>query len=145
MSRCLFVFALFNLQGTELAGRFAVSLLTLPHLLPFVKNFFQVFSNFFFVVFVRLCSRKSLAYISRSTYICQALFSTFLKNFSHEKIPRLSRGIWGINRYHSAGRSRRHFSYRPLRSSRRYPHRGMQRSYDPAGSSAELPLLWSWA
>ena len=48
----LFVFALFNLQGTA-AFRSRVSLLILARRLPFVKNFFQVFSNFnlFRVVF----------------------------------------------------------------------------------------------
>jgi len=41
----LFVFALFNLQGT--ARCLAVSFYMLPHPSIFVKNFFQVFSNFF--------------------------------------------------------------------------------------------------
>ena len=36
---------LFNLQGT---GAHAVSLLILTHQFPFVKNFFLLFSNFFF-------------------------------------------------------------------------------------------------
>ncbi|MBQ9842666.1 MAG: hypothetical protein IJO31_00770, partial [Oscillospiraceae bacterium] len=46
----LFVFALFNLQGTS---RFALrrSLLILAHPIQFVKNFFQVFSTFFSAVF----------------------------------------------------------------------------------------------
>ena len=44
--RCyLFVFTLFNLQGTG-AFRLAVSLLSLPYLLPVVKNFFLLFSTF---------------------------------------------------------------------------------------------------
>ena len=42
----LFVFALFNLQGTEPLSALAVSLHILAHLSEFVKYFFQVFQNF---------------------------------------------------------------------------------------------------
>jgi len=59
----LFVFALFNLQGTERAPACAVSLFNLAQLFPFVKNFFHFSSNFF-----SFCARprllpKALVYI----------------------------------------------------------------------------------
>jgi len=44
----LFVFALFNLQGTY-ALRSAVSLIILAHHTNLVKKFFLFFTNFFFV------------------------------------------------------------------------------------------------
>ena len=48
VQRALFVFALFNLQGTDFVPRQgAVNSVILARRLSFVKNFFQVLSNFF--------------------------------------------------------------------------------------------------
>ena len=59
----------------------AVSFCILPHSVSFVKNFFQVFSNFFEVF--RLASlAQQLIYISTSAFICQVLFSGIFKFLS---------------------------------------------------------------
>ena len=59
----------------------AHSFCILSHSVSFVKNFFQVFSNFSEVFFAR-CSREQLRYVSISSRICQALFSSFCKFLS---------------------------------------------------------------
>ena len=53
---------------------FADSFCILPHLISFVKNFFQVFSNFFDLWFRSLLGEQ-LRYVSTFGFICQALFS----------------------------------------------------------------------
>ena len=79
----LFVFALFNLQGT--AVRFAANLNMLPQRKPFVKIFFHLFW-----VFSVVCGPSSrfltpfigqLAYYNAAGSICQALFSLFFDLF----------------------------------------------------------------
>ena len=79
----LFVFALFNLQGT--AVRFAANLDMLPQRKPFVKMFFHLFwvfsvvcgpSSRFLTPFIR-----QLAYYNAVDSICQALFSLFFDLF----------------------------------------------------------------
>ena len=60
--------------------RSRVSLLILSHPKPFVKNFFQVFSNFF-VCFSCLCRSKQLCYLSTFDSVCQELFSSFSNFF----------------------------------------------------------------
>ena len=81
----LFVFALFNLQGT--AVRFAANLDMLPQRKPFVKMFFHLFwvfpvvcgpSSRFLTPFIR-----QLAYYNAPGINCQALFSLFSIYFFH--------------------------------------------------------------
>ena len=81
----MFVFALFNLQGTVLASasglsHSAESLFILAQLFPFVKNFFQVFSNFFFSAFcvVLPVLRRS----SGNSHIIAPILC-FVKHFFH--------------------------------------------------------------
>jgi len=85
--------ALFNLQGT-VALALAVSLLILSRSVPFVKNFFHLFSNFFEPISLYAPSRGQLRYIITAQVICQALFYKFLHNFSydfHNKTEPLAR------------------------------------------------------
>ena len=70
-------FTLFNLQGTRRALRRAF---ILPHRLPFVKHFFQLFSVARCQVVVLSSARLvcgELVYVTTSFSVCQALFSTF--------------------------------------------------------------------
>ena len=72
-------FTLFNLQGTVSFGGVhlmsAANFYILAQLLSFVKNFFQILSNFF-----KLSSRSRSARSSRNFYILAELPS-FVKNF----------------------------------------------------------------
>ena len=116
--------------------------------IPFVKNFFQVFSNFFvFGIFIAALV-DSFDILPQPPSICQALFSCFFDFFQKHKKGSLSRPlpyhltvIWN----HGSSHSRRRFYGRPQRTRRRYPHPGKQRSYVPTGSSAGQPLPGSWA
>ena len=54
----------------------------LAHLKSFVKNFFQVFSNFFFFRASLWLVARALTYVSTSQVICQELFSSFFKFLS---------------------------------------------------------------
>ena len=94
----MFVFALFNLQGTVLAlPALAVSFYMLPQAKPFVKNFFQVFSNFFLFCGLRCAFAQALGYITTPTPFCQYLFSLFSEKddiFRESPIPGNSRGFF---------------------------------------------------
>ena len=85
-----FVFTLFNLQGTVVKAT-GFNLFILPHLISFVKNYFQVFPNFCGVI--RCCSlpafAEQLIYDITYSSSCQELFSCFLKFFV---LSPLSRG-----------------------------------------------------
>ncbi|MBQ2927526.1 MAG: hypothetical protein IJD98_03025, partial [Oscillospiraceae bacterium] len=66
-----FVFTLFNLQGTDFQSSFRAATVAtaanfdiLAHRVAFVKNFFQVFSNFF-----ALCRRLQALRFSSATFI----------------------------------------------------------------------------
>ena len=68
-----FVFTLFNLQGTDALPALAVSFWIISRSKPFVKNFFQVFSNFFDrILFLAAPAGNSVS-------LAQAL--PFVKNF----------------------------------------------------------------
>ncbi len=54
----------------------------LAHPTPFVKNFFQVFSNFIIGCFISTVPCGQLAYISTLRCICQEFFSSFLLSIS---------------------------------------------------------------
>ena len=69
-------YSIYKVQTSRFA--LAHSFLILSHSVSFVKNFFQVFSNFS-EVFFACCSREQLRYVSTSVVICQALFSRFFK------------------------------------------------------------------
>ena len=79
--------------------------LILPHSQAFVKNFFQVFLNFFVLSFAALRAAAAVATVSHLTTspsLCQELFSTFFKvSFVPDpaqplRMPR-SRGQLGHN------------------------------------------------
>ena len=55
----------------------------LPHTQAFVKNFFQVFSNFFLFCGVSLGVARALGYITTTSPFCKALFSTFFKKLEN--------------------------------------------------------------
>ena len=94
--RCFLVrlsrYSIYKVQS--LAAR-AVSLLILTCLNPFVKNFFQVFSNFFLVCYYSRRPRGQLGYISICFFCCQVSIYKFLHIFSFscgnkkEPLPRL--------------------------------------------------------
>ena len=69
-------YSIYKVQTSRFA--LAHSFLILSRSASFVKNFFQVFSNFS-EVFIACCSREQLRYVSTSAFICQALFSRFFK------------------------------------------------------------------
>ena len=85
----MFVFALFNLQGT-FAVRLAANFDILPHQKAFVKSYFQLFSNSFFEP-LRSGLAEVLAYTIKSFAKCQALFSFFYDFFILSK-PCVSSG-----------------------------------------------------
>ena len=136
----MFVFALFNLQGTVLKlAAFAVSLLILSHQKSFVKNLFRSFSNFFFFCVLALGVARALRYIITPYLFCQALFSTFFKIFGGSYEPP-NYGNRPIKEYHQSGHIRHHYAYKPQQKYRHCLHRGMRRNYAPAGSSASQLL-----
>ena len=130
--------------------RSRVSLLILSHRFPFVKNFFQVFSNFFLCDLLSLRSRGQLAYISRYVSLCQGLFYKFRNYFygrSNRKQEPLSGLLLEISKvilHHQSDHNHRRFCDKQQQMYRRCPHHGRQRSYAPADSSAEQPLHGSW-
>ena len=60
--------------------RCAVSLLTLPHHFPFVKNFFHFLSNFFFR---GILLRRAPKYNIKASYFCQLHFCFFSLFFTY--------------------------------------------------------------
>ena len=87
---------LFNLQGT---CRVPQRIQMISHLFPFVKLFFQVFSNFFRAVIRRSFSvlssrrpRRRLAYHTRGEPLCQPPFLSFFKLFSEATVHSLGDG-----------------------------------------------------
>ena len=145
----MFVFALFNLQGTVLKlAALAVSLLMLPHPKPFVKNFFSSFFKFFqisfcFVVFTGL-SPERLDILPPPPPFVKHYFRLFSKNFGGPFGPP-NTGIHIIKECHQLIRNRRLLAYKPQQKFRRCLHHGRQRNYGPADSSASQPLHGSWA
>ena len=101
-----------------------------------VKNFFRFFRSFFFVTLFSWPLSQALRYISRWFTNCQALFRVFSKKFREPNRAPETSVYLSITQCRRSGRIRRHFCGIPLQSSRRYPHPGMQRSCDSAGSSA---------
>jgi hypothetical protein len=76
----LFVFALFNLQGTSIV-RFAANFDMIAHQEAFVKSYFQLFSNSFLWP-TAADSAEVLAYTTKRYRKCQALFLIFYDFFS---------------------------------------------------------------
>jgi len=136
---CVIQFTRYSVQ----LSAFAVSLFNLAHPKSFVKNFFQVFSFFFFICALRSAFARALGYITTSPSICQALFSTFLKNFGGPFGPPIYR-YFTITECRQSDHSHRRFSCKPRQRYLRYPHPGRQRSYAPTGSSASRLLHGSW-
>ena len=89
LSRCL----IYKVHAASRRSSLSPSdLIILPQVVSLVKNFFQVFSNFFRLRFFRnshsvrfLSHRRALAYIIRTFSVCQHLFSTFSKFFRVQK------------------------------------------------------------
>ena len=79
---CFVFVTLFNLQGAHRAN-LSRRILMIAHRFPFVKNFFQVFSNFFVLSFAGSqhypspAFRKRLDYVTTGFRTCQALFPSF--------------------------------------------------------------------
>ena len=123
----------------------AHSFCILSHSVSFVKNFFQVFSNFseVFFAFVALVSNSTmLAHGFQFVKHYFPIFRSFL-----ETIRSLFRGSCYfpiLTPHHQSDRSHPRFSYRQLRRIRRYLHHGKRRRYVPAGSSAVQLLPGSW-
>jgi len=64
------------------SGRFRRSShnsIKIPHIISFVKNFFQVFTNFFVFSLVLRRPPGQLGYNTTGTFICQALFSNIFQ------------------------------------------------------------------
>ena len=76
----MFVFALFNLQGTVLSAcRSRGELAYVTTSSSICQELFQVFSNFFLFCGVSLGVARALKYVTTSQFICQELFSSFFK------------------------------------------------------------------
>ena len=80
----------------SVAAALAVSFYILAHQHQIVKNFFQVFSILFAVLYVFCCPRGQLWYIIRYIFFCQALFTSFFiflsgssSHFLQPGLPRL--------------------------------------------------------
>ena len=140
----MFVFALFNLQGTVSSSALAVSLLMLPHSKPFVKNFFQVFSNFFLFCGVSLGFRPSAwIYYHLPLHLSSTIFDFFQKIL--EALSGLQ--VYGnrlITECHRSVHNRHHFACIQQQTFRHCLHPGKRRSYAPAGSSASQLPHGSW-
>ena len=131
-------------------SRSRVSLFILTHVLSFVKNFFQVFSNFFSLLAFVGCPRGQLRHNIRSHPICQYLFSKyfdFFQNFFKRKKGASCEAplhMIIITPHHRSSHSHHHFCGKQQRNCHHYPHPGRRRSYDPADSSATPPPRGSW-
>ena len=124
---------------------------TLSHPIRFVKNFFQVFSNFFVCFFTSSLPRRQLRYISILFAFCQHLFSIFLRKFGvpfdtpNQILYSLASTLSSlITSHHRSGHSRHLYDDRQQQRSHCYPHPGKQRSHAPADSSEGLLLHGSW-
>ncbi|WP_294761608.1 hypothetical protein, partial [uncultured Gemmiger sp.] len=86
------VSVLFNFQGPAVLSALVDSLFIIQHQVPFVKNFFEVFSDFLEVfqprktrtsccygLFSGRPSRDSLTILPQVVVLCQQVFSKFLK------------------------------------------------------------------
>ena len=126
----------------------AVSLFILAQHFQFVKNFFQVPSIFFALPVFFRCPSGQLQYITRRPPDLSRTFCRFFAPF-FKKTGGLFQGPHSISFcliwHHQSTRSRHRFCGKRQQRNRRYPHRGKQRSYDPADSSAAQLLLWSLA
>ena len=84
--------SLFSYQG-YLFFCLSDSSFTLSHLFLFVKNFFQVFSNFFDVLLSNSLSRWQLVYFTTSSSGCQQVFLIFWSFLFLQKIKRRRRDL----------------------------------------------------
>ena len=141
----MFVFALFNLQGTDRSTARAESFFSLAQRNLFVKNFF-LFLNIFLSVcalFCAPCRKRSCIITDHPPFVNRFLLKNSKIFGASKEAPYLSLSRV-IHRLRS-GRNRRHFCGRPPRNNRRCLHPGMRRNYAPADSSAAPPLPGSWA
>ena len=141
----MFVFALFNLQGTVLSA--CRSRGELAYVTTFKTICQELFSSFFKFLFVLWCftglSPERLDILSPPPPFVKHYFRLFSKNFGGPYGPPIY-GNCFITEYHQSGRNRRRFSYKPQQKYLHYPHPGRQRSYAPAGSSASQLPHGSW-
>ena len=78
--RCLSLSLRYSIYKVQCLSLSRISFCILPHSISFVKNFFQVFSNFFEAF--RLASlAQQPSYISTLAFICQAFFQEFSNFF----------------------------------------------------------------
>ena len=145
--RCLFVFALFNLQGTGSLPLSRLACLFYHAHFRLSRTFFKFFQTFL-SGFLLLAALSKLSHFSISVSVCQVLFYNSLipvirKKWEPEKgLPRYH--LLFIL-YHQSGRSHLHSFDIQQQRNLRCPHPGKQRNYDSEDSSASQPLLWSWA
>ena len=136
----MFVFALFNLQGTSFALRFRASLTILAHPIPFVKKFFLLFTNFFFIC--ALCPPpvpRRLSILPDHSPFVKRYFS-FSKTILGTLTSPQNHTIIHFTQYRQSVHTRHHFCGKQLQRPHRCLHRGMQRNYVPKDSSAKPPL-----
>ena len=75
------------LRGVSIACCSLSNFAMLAHPKSFVKNFFQVFANFFWICYSFDAAQKRPAYISTQATICQALFFDFFNFLSGSFYP----------------------------------------------------------
>ena len=147
----MFLVRLHVIQFTRYSRcRSRVSLLILSHRFPFVKNFFQVFSNFFLCDLLSLRSRDSLHILADTHALVKGFFTNFAiifmvrSNRKQESLSGLLLEISKVILHHQSDHNHRRFCDRPQQMFHRYPHHGRQRSYAPADSSAAPLPHGSW-
>ena len=135
----------YSIYKVQLLAALTDSLLILSRAFPFVKNFFQVLSNFFSHFLFSQVRADNFAILAYLPFFVKDYFTKFRQFFvwykqekgAFEKAPS---HYHFIIRYRRSGRSRLRCVGRQPRRIRRCPHPGRQRSYGPADSSAS-PLL----
>ena len=80
------IFTLFNLQGTDALPALAVSFWIISRSKPFVKNFFQVFSNFSEAIFLAPASAGNSVSLAQMIPFVKNYF-TFSSKFLHLSLP----------------------------------------------------------
>ena len=133
----MFVFALFNLQGT-FAVRLAANFDILPQAFRFVKYFFQ----FLKISFCAPQRRSDMHYIA-ATRKSQAKFCQKSAKKRGPNGPRIC--IFLLKPCLRSGHSRHRCAYTPQQRHLHCPHPGKQRNYAPADSSAARPPHGAWA
>ena len=144
----VFIVRFHVIQFTRYSSRsaLAVSFYILAHRFQIVKHFFQVFSIFFAVSYFFAALADSFSIISDPLLFVNTFFHLFSK-FFHKKgasIEAPCLRLYFITPRRQSDRSRHHFCGRQPRKNRHCLHHGMQRSCDPADSSAAplLPVSW---